>query len=175
MRALALPSPAGAEASGQHSTLLPLLCKLLCAVIPPTRYALSPLLARPQGAMALGGSAAKPLQALGGGEEVTLDALEGGEGTGAASIVEVYAAILLGFLVEGEPGARAAAAAALPTGTLAPVVAAVARCLAFYLTAGAITKGSETSLRRLLASLQKGEGADGTGNGGDGGGSPLRR
>jgi hypothetical protein len=71
-------------------------------------------------------------------------------------MVEVYAAILLGFLVEGDQAARAEAAALLPGGAgLAPVVAAVERCLAFYVSAGAITKGSERSLRELLQSLRE--------------------
>lgn len=77
---------------------------------------------------------------------------------GAASIVEVYAAILLGFLVEGCPAARAQAAALLPTASLEPVVAAVQRCLLFYVSAGAMTKGNEESLRALLEALDSGGG-----------------
>lgn len=87
-------------------------------------------------------------------EEVTLDSLQAGEGHGAASIVEVYAAILLGFLIEGDAAAQAEAAGLLPGGSVKPVVAAVARCLQFYVQAGAITKGTEDSLRALLSSLQ---------------------
>ena len=70
--------------------------------------------------------------------------------------MEVYSAILLGFLVEGCPAARREAAALLPGASLAPVVAAVERCLHFYVSTGAITKGNEDSLRGLLASLQAG-------------------
>ena len=61
---------------------------------------------------------------------------------------------MLGFLVEGDQQAQAEAAKLLPGGTMAPVVAAVRRCLHFYVTAGALTQHTETSLRELLASLQ---------------------
>lgn len=88
-------------------------------------------------------------------EEVTLDTLRHGEGEAIGSIVEVYAAILLGFLVEGDQTAQVEAAALLPGGTLKSVVAAVQRCLQFYVTAGALTQHTENSLRALLASLQK--------------------
>lgn len=55
---------------------------------------------------------------------------------GAASIVEAYGAILLGFLVQDCGEARAQAAALLPGGSLVPVIDAVERCLHFYVTAG---------------------------------------
>jgi hypothetical protein len=101
-----------------------------------------------------GGSAGRRRSSLG-ADEVTLDSLQHGEGEGAASIVEVYAAILLGFLIEGDRGAQAEAALLLPGKTIAPVAAAVARCLQFYVSAGAITKSTEDSLRALLASLKQ--------------------
>lgn len=91
-------------------------------------------------------------------DEVTLDTLETGEEQGAGLIVEVYAAILLGFLIDGDAGAQSEAAALLPGGTLDPVIAAVARCLQFYINAGAITSKTEGSLRRLLASLKESKG-----------------
>ena len=87
-------------------------------------------------------------------EEVTLDALQHGEGEAAASIVEVYAAILLGFLVEGNKEAQKNAVMYLPGETMAPVVSAVQKCLQFYVAAGALTQRTEASLRALLASLQ---------------------
>lgn len=71
--------------------------------------------------------------------------------------MEVYASILLGFLVEGCPKAHATAAALLPTGSLESVACAVRRCLHFYVSAGAMTKGNEDSLRALLASLEAAE------------------
>jgi len=85
---------------------------------------------------------------------VTLDTLKDGEGEAIGSIVEVYAAILLGFLVEGDRAAQAEAAATLPGGTMAPVVAAIRRCFQFYVTAGALAQHTEASLRDLIASLQ---------------------
>ena len=86
---------------------------------------------------------------------MTLDSLEHGEGEGAASIVEVYAAILLGFLIEGHAEAHAEAVALLPGNSIEPVVAAVARCLQFYISANAITATTEQALRSLLAALKE--------------------
>ena len=86
-------------------------------------------------------------------EEVTLDALQHGEGEAAASIVEVYAAILLGFLVEGDKNAQKEAAKVLPGNSMECVLSAVQKCLHFYVTAGALTQRTEASLRALLASL----------------------
>lgn len=74
---------------------------------------------------------------------------------GAGSIVEVYTAVLLGFLIEGSPSLQKTAAALLPTHSVGPVVAAIARCLDFYVRTGAMTKKNEDSLRHLLASLEK--------------------
>ncbi len=150
LRELRLPAAGGAAAGGSATGLVALLCGLISSVA---------------GAAGVGGAAAgapgapgaspsKRRTSAGGSEEVTLDSLEAGEGQGAASILEAYAAILAGFLVEGDAAARAEAAALLPDGSLAPVVAAVARCLQFYLTAGAITRRTEDSLRALLAALQ---------------------
>ena len=89
------------------------------------------------------------------GEEVTLDTLQHGEGEAAASIIEVYAAILLGFLVEGDKKAQNEAAQHLPGKSLSPLISAVRKCLNFYVTAGALTQRTEASLRALLASLQE--------------------
>lgn len=86
-------------------------------------------------------------------EEVTLDALQHGEGEAAASIVEVYAAILLGFLVEGDKKAQEEASKILPGKSMECVLSAVQKCLHFYVTAGALTQRTEASLRALLASL----------------------
>lgn len=86
--------------------------------------------------------------------EVTLDALHQGDREAAASVIEIYAAILLGFLIDGAPIAQREAATLLPGGTLEPVVMAVKKCLGFYLTAGALTQRTEASLRGLLNSLQ---------------------
>jgi len=86
-------------------------------------------------------------------EEVTLDALQHGEGEAAGSIVEVYAAILLGFLVEGDKNAQEEASKVLPGKSMACVISAVQKCLHFYVTAGALTQRTEASLRALLASL----------------------
>jgi hypothetical protein len=87
-------------------------------------------------------------------DEVTLDTLQRGEGEAAGSIIEVYAAILLGFLVDGDMKAQEEVAQQLPGGTLAPVISAVQRCLHFYVATGALTQSTEASLRALVASLQ---------------------
>lgn len=93
-------------------------------------------------------------QQQGAGDEVTLDSLRHGEGEAIGSIVEVYAAILLGFMLEGDIEAQKEASSLLPGKCLLPVVVAVRNCLHFYVNAGALTQRTETSLRALLASLE---------------------
>jgi hypothetical protein len=63
--------------------------------------------------------------------------------------------MLLGFLLRGRPALQIRAASLL-TGDdgLAPVAAAIRRCLSFYLTAGAITEGTRDKLLQLLAELE---------------------
>ena len=90
------------------------------------------------------------------GGEITVEQLARHEEDGRAAIVEVYAALLIGFLVGPAPQLRDEATAALPGGSLEPVRAGVQRCLKFYLDAGAITERTEESLRNLLSSLSEG-------------------
>lgn len=73
------------------------------------------------------------------------------EDDGTASIVEVYSALLLGFLLANDQSLQIEASRIL--GSLNPVIAAVKRCLSFYVGAGAMTSQSEESLRKLLAAL----------------------
>ena len=47
--------------------------------------------------------------------------------------------MLLGFAIQDCPSARALAASLMPGGTRDPLVAAIQQCLAFYISAGAIT------------------------------------
>lgn len=89
------------------------------------------------------------------GNEVTADDLDVDEAEGEASIVEVYAAMLLGFLIEEDSSLRQQAASLLPGGTLEPIVAAVEKCLEFYVRADAITDSSSTKLKNLVASLRR--------------------
>ena len=63
--------------------------------------------------------------------------------------------MLLGFLVQDDSAQRSSAASALSGGTLAPVVGAIERCLAFYVSAEAITDMSRESLVRLLVALRE--------------------
>jgi len=86
--------------------------------------------------------------------EVTADDLDLDEAEGEASIVEVYAAMLLGFLVEPDAALRQRAAAMLPGGTLQPVIAAVEKCLEFYTRTDTITEATGAKLRDLIASLK---------------------
>ncbi|KIY96796.1 hypothetical protein MNEG_11166 [Monoraphidium neglectum] len=94
------------------------------------------------------------------------------DNAGEAAIVEAYSAMLLGFLLRGSPGLQHAAAARLAGGSLEPVAAAIQRCLAFYVTAGAITEGTRGKLVQLLEELGRAcsgaEAAGGCGEGGDG-------
>lgn len=83
--------------------------------------------------------------------EVTEQHLDDNEDEGAASIVEVYAALLFGFLLADDEAMQTAAISKL--GSLRPVISAIKKCLSFYVDAGAITTQNEESLRKLLASL----------------------
>lgn len=94
-----------------------------------------------------------PSPRLGGGE-VTEQQLADHEDDGAASIVEVYAALLYGFLLADDPELQAVTVSKL--GSLQPIVSAIKKCLSFYVDAGAITSQNEESLRKLLASLPDG-------------------
>ncbi len=68
--------------------------------------------------------------------------------------MQVYAAMLLGFLIEGDPAAGAAAAAALPGGSLQPIIDAIIRAHDFYTRTGAMTNDNRARLERLVASLR---------------------
>jgi hypothetical protein len=74
--------------------------------------------------------------------------------SGVASIVKMYAAILLGFLVEGNTKARLQAAPLLPGATLQPVTAAIEQGLHFYVGSGAITPEHARTLNELLQRLK---------------------
>ena len=86
--------------------------------------------------------------------EVTEQHLDDDEAEGAASIVEVYSALLFGFLLANDEVMQTAAISKL--GSLQPVISAIKKCLSFYVDAGAITTQNEESLRKLLASLPTG-------------------
>jgi len=90
--------------------------------------------------------------------DVTADTLARDEAGGVASMVQAYAAVALGFVVEaGGADARADADAALaPAGGLAAAAAAVRGCAAFYTNTGAVTQRAAASLARVLACLEGG-------------------
>jgi len=75
---------------------------------------------------------------------------------GEAAIVEAYSAMLIGFLLRGSPRLQQLAAGLLTGGSLQPVVAAIRRCLTFYVTAGAITESTRNKLVQLLTELHPG-------------------
>ena len=87
-----------------------------------------------------------------GGTEMTEESLAAREDEGAASIVEVYAALLLGFLLAEDSALQDAAIKSL--GSLRPVLSAIEKCLSFYVDAGAIMSQNEESLKKLLTSLR---------------------
>ena len=86
------------------------------------------------------------------GSELTEQTLADHEDEGAASIVEVYAALLLGFLLAEDAALQSEAVQSL--GSLRPVLSAVEKCLSFYVDAGAIMSQNEESLKKLLMSLR---------------------
>lgn len=94
----------------------------------------------------------------GGGAELTEAELSAEEGSGVAGILEMYAAMLLGFMLQANTCLRQEAAARLCGGSLSPVVAVIHSSLAFYLQAGAITDVSKAVLLRLLQDLGQGQG-----------------
>jgi len=110
----------------------------------------------PQAAAAAGASTP------GGVQEVTAADMQRAEGAGAASILQVYAAMLLGFLVADQAPLQAAAAGLLPQGGLGGVLAAIRRCLSFYVNAGAITEASRDTLAAMTRRLEQSLGAAGS-------------
>ncbi len=87
--------------------------------------------------------------------DVTEQHLHVGEALAQASILEVYSAMLLGFMVQGHVALQRRAAALLRGESLAPVVTAVERFLHFYVSAGAITAASRDALVQLLVELKQ--------------------
>lgn len=87
------------------------------------------------------------------GEELTVEELGDLEEASNAAILQVYAALLIGFLVAPWPEACKEAAAALSSNSLAPIKNGIQHCLQFYKDAGAITVKTQQSLRRLLDTL----------------------
>ncbi len=67
--------------------------------------------------------------------------------------LQVYAAILLGFLLEKDSTLRQEAADLLQDPQLLSVTSAITRGLHFYVNAGAISQTNAESLRALIASL----------------------
>ena len=88
-------------------------------------------------------------------DEVTADDLEVDEADGEASIVEVYAAMLLGFLVEEDPKLRRRAEEMLPGESLDAVIGAIERCLEFYVRTDTIAESTTVKLKKLIASLKR--------------------
>lgn len=118
--------------NGADTNMLELLCRLMQASASSRRSSMSP----------------SPRLSSG---EVTEQHLAEDEDDGAASIVEVYSALLFGFLLADDEAMQAAAVSKL--GSLQPIILAIKKCLSFYVDAGAITTQNEESLRKLLASL----------------------
>ncbi|KAL4429823.1 hypothetical protein ABPG77_010940 [Micractinium sp. CCAP 211/92] len=147
LRDLQLPDPAaGAMGGAARVQLVPLMCALLAKVATP-----------PGTKPGDGTSKAAPLArraSLGTGE-ISADCLAAREDLDVRSMAEVYAAVLLGFLIQDCPEARSQAAALLPGRSLDGVAAAVGRALDFYATMGAMTQDNMENLRCLLASLQQ--------------------
>lgn len=72
---------------------------------------------------------------------------------GEASIVEVYCGMLLGFIVRDCADLAEVVAQQLEGASLQPIVCAVQRCLNFYVSTGAITEHTRTTLEELLQHL----------------------
>ncbi|MEW5298810.1 MAG: hypothetical protein WDW36_001893 [Sanguina aurantia] len=96
------------------------------------------------------------------GHEMTAEELadEGAEhkDQAEASIVAVYAAMLLGFLIADDEARLVEACAVLSGGTVRLVVTVVERALLFYNSAGAITESSSQLMMAMLGKLKLVEG-----------------
>lgn len=79
------------------------------------------------------------------------------ESDAEASIVAMYAAILLGFLIADDNARVQQACATLSSSNLSSVVSAIERCLLFYTSAGAITEGSKELMTVMLGKLKVAE------------------
>ncbi|GFH05752.1 uncharacterized protein HaLaN_00263 [Haematococcus lacustris] len=86
--------------------------------------------------------------------EVTEADLGEGASGGEASIVQVYASLLLGFLIQDCPASLEEAVSLLPGRTLQPVQTAIQRMLLFYVQAGAITNATRDAMVKLLQQLE---------------------
>jgi len=82
------------------------------------------------------------------------DELLSSDNAGEVSIVEVYCGMLLGFLVRDCPEVAPAVASSLQDKSLQPIVCAVQRCLSFYISTGAITEHTRSTLEQLLQHLE---------------------
>jgi len=69
-------------------------------------------------------------------------------------LFEVYCGMLLGFLVRDCPEVAPAVASTLQDKSLQPIVCAVQRCLSFYVSTGAITDHTRSTLEQLLQHLE---------------------
>ena len=65
----------------------------------------------------------------------------------------MYAAVLLAFLLQAEPGLQQTAAALLG-GSLQALLCSVSECLEFYVGCGAIMARNQATLQTLLADLK---------------------
>ncbi|KAK9817241.1 hypothetical protein WJX72_011651 [[Myrmecia] bisecta] len=137
-----MPEPSGSESGSQgdgqqQNGMVAFLCRLVQVMGASGKAApVSPLFKHPS-------------------DEVTEQQLADSEEDGTAAILEAYAAVLLGFLLERDLSLRPVAAALMPEGSLDPVISAIHRCLQFYVQTGSITQQTEASLRNLLTTLEQ--------------------
>lgn len=71
----------------------------------------------------------------------------------------MYAAMLLGFIIQSNPAMCDWAVSHLRGGSLRNVVAAIGRGLHFYIKTGAITEATRETMVKLLVALQASEAA----------------
>ena len=87
--------------------------------------------------------------------EVTLEDLSEAEQSGALAATESYSALLVGVVVDREPGALGQAKQALTGGSLAGVTAAVRKCCEFYSRSGAMERESLVQMQELITRLSR--------------------
>jgi hypothetical protein len=86
--------------------------------------------------------------------EVTAEMLKAREREGDGLITQAYAALLVAFLVEGQPALRADVQCTLPAGGFASLAAVLERFRAFHESLESISEESRASLKRVIRWLR---------------------
>eukprot|EP00879_Flechtneria_rotunda_P018831 GHRR01019765.1.p1 GENE.GHRR01019765.1~~GHRR01019765.1.p1 ORF type:complete len:522 (+),score=215.01 GHRR01019765.1:1777-3342(+) len=162
-RQLAGAPAAAACQEAEHEGLIPLLCNVMSAIGQLLEDAHERQHDSDEydatGSPTVGATADSYSRAMCNGSQHEVNRSEGGNGglssnsAGEASIIQVYCGMLLGFLVRDCADLAVTVPQLLDGGSMEPVLGAVERCLAFYVSTGAITDHTRQTLEELLQHL----------------------